>query len=691
MSTTVSVHTTAAKRLATLAVLRAHWTAGKETYVDTFLPFALEAVRLEGGIEVSLDAIRTRMTAEFGMEIPTAAVETILRGAAKKGSGNVRGRSFIPDPDGLGAFDTAQARQTAQREQVSLIERVVEAAAEQGLTWSDDEAAEAIADYLDRHATSLLAATHGQDLPASDSDGEADPREFVVASLFAVILEREPEAAAHVERLVVGTMLASALYTPELEKLMDPLCCDVYLDSPILIDALGHAGTIPAKAARESITLLREAGASVKCFEHSAAEVERKLDDVAQQLRNPRRIPHGTDTIIQNATQRNLTPADLEQSVAAVRRQVKALGVEVVEAPPHTRRTTIDEVLAERVLEKRLGHSRKSSIQFDLDSLSAVHRIRGGQKKYRIETCGAIFVTPHWRLIMAAREIFPVGRKNAPVAVALADLVTLAWLKKPRAVPDLPRLRIAADCYATIQPPAGVVRRYVEEATKLHAQGAITDDDLYELRYGPESRRILMVKTKGDAGAVTPTVVNDILAERDRQIAAKATRQAEREANAARAELDQERATRAEEAVEFSNRIEKLERHAEWQEAELRRARTAELAAINSRTHRQARWLVRPAALILFAAAVLIVLFTFPFVGDRIAAPIGLHVLSTLPHAVAWAVRAAAIAIAALLVVLNMWGWGFGHGMSKVERWVQVRLERRALRRSHWNSPSSSF
>jgi hypothetical protein len=529
---------------------------------------------------VQLAAIQARVEGEFGIAIPIGALDTLLRGAAKKRKGRMRGRAFVPEQEGLAEFDTAHARTAAHREQMALIERLVEAAAEQELTWSEDAAAEAMADYLDRHATSVLVVSHGQDPPTDenqpDAEGDADPREFVVATVFDGILAREPEAAVHVERLVVGTMLASALYTPDLEKLFDPLCCDVFLDSPILIDALGHAGAIPKRAARESITLLREAGATIKCFEHSISEVERKLEDVAHQLRDPRRAPQGTDTILHNATERNLTPSDLQQAATSVRRSVKnSLGIEVVEAPPFTESTTIDEVVAERVLEERLGHSRKTTIRFDLDSLTAVYRIRGGQAKYRIESCQAIFATPHRRLVGASREIFRIGRKNAPIAIALADLVTLAWLKKPRAVPQLPRLRIAADCYAAIQPPAGVVRRYVEEATKLFARGEITGDDLYELRYTPESRRILMMKTKGIADAVNATVVSDILKERNRQIEAKARREVERDAHAAREQLADEQAARTADREKFESRIRELETNATTQDAQLAELQSA--------------------------------------------------------------------------------------------------------------------
>jgi hypothetical protein len=684
---TAPTGTSAAKRLATLAVLRAHWSEGKQSYVDTFLPFALEAVRLEGGAQIPLDDIRSRMEAEFGITLPIAALQIVLRGARSSGYGVVRGGAFVPEAGLLSTFDTAGARQVARREQASLIERLVESAGHQDLNWTIEDAAEAIANYLDRHSTSLLVSSHGQDLNGEEPpELEDDPREFVVASFFSSILEKEPEAARYLEHLVVGTMLASALYTPDLDRIEDPLACDVYLDTPALIDALGHAGSVLARAARESIALLQEAGARVKCFDHTAVEIDRKLCDVAEQLRD-RRKRVSMDPIIENAVARKRTPEDLEQAAGRVHRELQRLKITLEEAPPRSKETNIDEVAAEKILMETLGHTRRNTIQFDLDSLTGVHRLRGGRRKHRIEGCTAVFATPHGRLVGASRQIFPAGR-DVPVAVGLADLVTLAWLKKPRAMPELPRLRIAADCYATVQPSPGLVRRYVDEAVKLHKSGSITEDDLYELRYGMESKRILMVRTKGATSAVNAEAVEGILDERNRQIAARARLDAERDANAVRVQLDAERAARESDKADFEARIESLEDRARKQEDRLGRVRAAEVAAIDLRAGRQARWIVRPVAYLAFAIAVIVALLTVPFVGDQVAAPIGLGVLATMPHAIAWIVRAFAIAIAVAVLVLNMWGSGFGDGMTVAEEWFKRLLKARAMGRASWPKES---
>lgn len=688
MSVDSFVSTSSDKRLATLAVLRAHWGAGEQTYTDTFLPFALEAVRLEGGPEVSIAAIQERMLAEFGIQIPHAALETVLRRARKKGLGTLQKHCFAPNVDLLPQYDTSAARVAAQREQSALIDHFVRFAEEEyELTIAPSEASDTIAAYLDTHATSLLQVAHGaSDCWEPASVTESGAREFVLASFVSAVLDRDPEDWAYLERLVVGTMLSSALFTPDLERIEDPFKCDVYLDTPTLIDALGHGGEVPARAARESLSLLRQAGASINCFEHTAVEIERKLYDVAQNLRNGRRYAEGTHQIEHNAIRRKLSAEDLEQAAGQVRKSLRGLGVNCVVAPPHTERLNIDETAAERVLEERLEHSRKTSIRFDLDSLTAVYRLRSGRRQYRLESCGAIFATPHGKLVWAARQIFTTGTRNAPIAISLADLVTLAWLKRPRTAPDLPRLRIAADCYATIQPSAGLVRRYVEEAAKLRSSGVISDEDLYELRYGAESRRILMVKTKGSADAVNAEAIRDILEKRNRSIEARARVAADRDANAARAAevSERERREQAErEAGELRLRLRHLEEATERHTSELSSVKNAERHGFAMRARRNASWTTRPVFAAVLIAVATVALFTLPWVGSHVAQPVGLRVLSTLPPGVAWATRALIVAVGVVVVILNVgWGCSVASVVRPIESRLAARLERRYLKRS---------
>ena len=61
-------------------------------------------------------------------------------------------------------------------------------------------------------------------------------------------------------------------------------------------------------------------------------------------------------------------------------------------------------------------------------------------------------------------------------------LTNLLWLRRPTAVPNLPRKRIIADCYAATWPTERLWRLYLEEIDKLRQRGGVISDEYYMLR-----------------------------------------------------------------------------------------------------------------------------------------------------------------------------------------------------------------
>ena len=72
----------------------------------------------------------------------------------------------------------------------------------------------------------------------------------------------------------------------------------------------------------------------------------------------------------------------------------------------------------------------------DLDSLTAIYRIRGGEVRRRIESSGAILVTTNSRLAHASRLFFHevFGRRTVSICTTDHSLAALVWLMNPSQV-----------------------------------------------------------------------------------------------------------------------------------------------------------------------------------------------------------------------------------------------------------------
>jgi hypothetical protein len=163
---------------------------------------------------------------------------------------------------------------------------------------------------------------------------------------------------------------------------------------------------------------------------------------------------------------------------------------------------------------RKSGIETNEQKQLDIDSLTAIHRLRRGNTYPDIESCCAIFVTTNSNLVRAAFKYFSAEyeRTTVPLAIRSDTLTTIAWLKHPVAAPDLPRKTIIAECYAAMKPPERLWRVYLSEIDKLTAKGRITENDYNLLRYSIHARSALMDFTLGSAEGFTEGTVAEVLA-----------------------------------------------------------------------------------------------------------------------------------------------------------------------------------
>jgi hypothetical protein len=241
------------------------------------------------------------------------------------------------------------------------------------------------------------------------------------------------------------------------------------------------------------------------------------------------------------------------------------LGIRIVVPPPPTASTvTVDETEAIEMLAEQVHRGRstaKRAAQFDLDSLTATYRLRTGRRA-ALETAQALFVTRNRALVRAARDLFPSGRVGTPIAMHASDLVTMAWLKKPRDAPNLPRLRLAADAYAASRPSPVLIERYTDVLMELRGRGNVSDAELSELRYATEAHTILMSKTRGDADRVDEPTVIEILEDTRRTLQESADATARVELEAVKLQLQQAQAATSEAEKEAQQQREAAKRAA---------------------------------------------------------------------------------------------------------------------------------
>jgi hypothetical protein len=523
--------------IASLAILKVNSDEGHD-YIDGFVPFAVECLRLAHQPEVSLEELDSCLRAEFGFNVPLPALKTVLHRAARDGFATVQGGIYVRTraTEAAGAFPAKRAE--ALRRYPGLVERLVNYAAERyELTWSREEAEAALYAHIQDQAVPILSAVvEGAPIVVANTTPTREAR-FVVSAFILELAEFEPEHFGYLEVFAKGAMLASVLFFPNLgetgrrfERL------DGYFDTPILLRAIGAHGPVAERAAQQLISLAYELGVRPLCFRSTFDETLGVLNGAANALR--RYGSHALDPsqTIEYLLEEGLEASDVDFLIARLSKVLHSLRIQVVDRPAPDTTLTVDEARLEEVIQGEVHYRRPEALKHDLDAATAIHRLRGGELHRGFEYARAIFVTTNVPLARGVRYFFDelYGGQGVPLCFLDHHFGTLLWLKKPTAAPELPRDLLIASCYAALNPPDALWHRYITEIERLRQRGDLTEDDYHLLRFDVGSKSSLLTLTGGSQDAFLEGTVPEIL----KRARANARREAEErvEAEALRAE-----------------------------------------------------------------------------------------------------------------------------------------------------------
>ena len=325
--------------------------------------------------------------------------------------------------------------------------------------------------------------------------------------------------------------------------------------------------------------------------------------------------------IVTTALSRGWGRTQLELKASSLESELRKLEMSIRDAPDYRARTTLDESEMEKVLQSVVGYFRPETRLYDVKSLAAIWQLRDARAQRHLESARAIFVTSNTKLVRASAQFFEESPNGFDVPVATLDfhLGTVAWLKKPMSVPDLPKRQLVADCIATLEPGRLLWERFLKVVDQLRDNGEVTEEDYAVLRYTVSARRALMEETLGDEDALTLGSVAEIL----RRAREAMNREAEirlqsevrnRQAAEDKAGSQMERATVAEQALKAAR-----QKSAEELESADEKHREDFARRIGNKAHRRAVRIARAIYVILAFAVIGGASAAVGFVGGGVA------------------------------------------------------------------------
>lgn len=539
--------------LTSLAMLKVQIDQGRD-YLDYLRPFMLQALVDKKPDPVTDQVVSGLLRTQFGLEIPTRAVQIVLRRISrvlplKREAGVYRITGSLPDP-GIG-----HKKSEAERHIHAVINGLLEfAKGGRQCIATEDEAVAAICGFLSEfNIPCLRAYLRGTTIPTSESKQQTH---IVLVSEYVLHLQRnDPERFESFLIVVQGHMLANALLCPDLQNAPKTYKgVTFYLDTPLLVQRLGLEGEPKKRAMEELIRLLGNLGAIVATFSHSREELDRVLHGAAEHVGSP----NGRGAIILEARRSGRTKSDLLLLAGQIDKLLSETEIVVKPTPRYIKDFQIDEKVFGKILEDEVNYFNPRARDYDINSVRSVYVLRGNTAPTSVERCKAVLVTSNAAF---ARAVYDYGKEyeaSREVSSVITDfsLANMAWLKAPMGAPSIPTMEVLAYSYAALQPSKALLDAYLREIDKLEKQGKLTAQDHQLLRSSTIAQEELMRLTLGDEAALTEETVSETL----RRITSVIK---EEESEKVRQEQDRHRATQ-EQLAKIATDRDSLKRRTYW-------------------------------------------------------------------------------------------------------------------------------
>ena len=353
---------------------------------------------------------------------------------------------------------------------------------------TDEDALALLLKFLERNHVGMVL-----DEPYQDETDFEDPssrsKTRLVARFIKEVVASNASLTSILQRMLEGFILQNALLLKDISatnrKFKD---LRVFLDTRLVLQALGYQGEHSQVAITQMIAMLKETGARVEVFEATIKEIKTVLHFHQQHLDTSQ----GRNSLDPTPLARFLlinryTPADVAQMIALLDQSVRQAGLPIRPAPKRIPRYTLDEADLARRLAKTDTPEGEPRVWHDVDCVAAVLTLRGSTVPQNVDNAKAIFVTATGLVIKNVTEWFRhqvegehlKGKAESllPPVAHHGALSNVAWLKLPASGQKLKLRELIALCSAVLQPTRKTWDQFKRHLRKLQDSGLVSSDE----------------------------------------------------------------------------------------------------------------------------------------------------------------------------------------------------------------------
>jgi len=512
--------------LAALALLKTTWDYNRKDHLDSLMPHFATVIARRAYSRIEPEKMCRAFASEWGWKIPIYVMHGLIARAETVG---VIKRSdlgdWVPVHDKVAEMEYRDAAASAQAQLQGLVRAFVNFRnSKTGETLDSSQAERVLLSYIAQYDLEIVSGSRSGGLLDSNVARGADL--YAVGDFILHCFAERMDLFESARQLALAQVFASTLTVERLETYtgsISGLC--VYLDTRVILQALGIYGPERRTWVREFLADLRTHGAQLRVFDHTYEETETILENCRPYVESATYNASLASHACRFFRESGATESDVEEFVLSMRATLESLGVEYFEGSYDASENEFQ--LAETALRGAIQEAyargngasahplNDETLQRDVRSIALVHRMRHGAKPHLLAEAQHVFVTTNSGLARASHDLEikeSGGGVVVPDAVRDVFLATLLWLETPSGFEVVDAARFLADCHGAMQVDDALVSRFLGKVDQLRERGEIDDDAYFQLRMHRYALRVLGDVTLGDLDNVTDQTPLEVLA-----------------------------------------------------------------------------------------------------------------------------------------------------------------------------------
>jgi len=486
------------------AFLKATYGEQVRNPVDAVMPIVKRALFNYGKNTIDSNKVQKKVAESWGLEIPMNVIRYTLPKLWRLGILTRDEKTHLytlSDPEYRDQTIVAAERITRERYS-EVVRQLTSTCSDLGVNLTGDEVLEG---WLDRSSLSFLGGATAAYRPPS-------PGDRTINRVIAIAITHygySPELQKSLTEIALGDALYRAVQSLtefgfedidaiDLTQRMDRVSC--YFDTVLILKVVGYLDAEQTRAAQELLSMCKATGCRLSAFSHTIEEIQRIFRAAASNLYHHQRSAAIRGDIASYALEHGLSEHELIELGASVPDDLAKLGFHIEDSPTLTIPLSVDESALEKALETEMNKQTASARITDVNSLTAIYRLRDGLPKRYLEKCEAIFVTTNKAMADIATRFFQNHFKeegqNNVVQLCMTDIVfsVRLWPKLPTPSTSLPKNQVIAYALSNLIPSNKVLDSFFRIIRQLSEKNKWTDELEIRLRLSRFTEQMLVLE-----------------------------------------------------------------------------------------------------------------------------------------------------------------------------------------------------